>query len=404
MKESGMAKDKKAAALPAAFSFNRLGPFYRLQRRLGLLSDTDIAAARRGLLFAALAWLPAVLLAALQGHAVNEHHERAILWDFSVYAMAIAIFAYVLMEQTSDLRLAWLVTQFTARGIVPEAARAAFAQVRLKMQRRTGSALAEVMILLCAYAISGGWLQRNAERIEGGTWFGQVLDGSLQLSWAGWWAVLVALPLYWFLLGRWLWRFATWGWMLRDIARCEMRLVATHADRCGGLAFIGQYPKSYVLFVFAFSTVISAAVLKLVVFGGASLTSFKFALAGMVVFLVLAFVLPLLAFAPVLKALKRQGLSHYGTLVSRHNLAFEAKWIDAAKHEDAKDVLGSPDVSSLADLAAGYELVNAMRTVPVTKDGVLPLLVAALVPLAIVAATQAPIKEILSVVKGLLLF
>jgi hypothetical protein len=50
----------------------------------------------------------------------------------------------------------------------------------------------------------------------------------------------VSLPLFWFLLGRWVWRFVTWGLMLRDIARCDLRLVATHADRCGGIAFIGE--------------------------------------------------------------------------------------------------------------------------------------------------------------------
>jgi hypothetical protein len=30
-------------SMSAPFSFNRLGPFYRLQRRLGLLTDTDLA-------------------------------------------------------------------------------------------------------------------------------------------------------------------------------------------------------------------------------------------------------------------------------------------------------------------------------------------------------------------------
>jgi hypothetical protein len=53
-------------------SFNRHGPFYRLQRRFGLLSDTDLAAGRRAVLFVAVAWLPVLVLAAFQGFAVNE--------------------------------------------------------------------------------------------------------------------------------------------------------------------------------------------------------------------------------------------------------------------------------------------------------------------------------------------
>jgi hypothetical protein len=60
-------------------------------------------------------------------------------------------------------------------------------------------------------------------------------------------------------------------------------------------------------------------------------------------------------------------------------------------------------VSSLADLAAGYELVKDIRPLPVTKESILPLVLAALPPLAAVALIQAPFKEILGAVKGLLL-
>ena len=109
-------------------SFNRHGPFYRLQRRVGILSDTDLAAGRRALLFLVFAWVPVLLLAALQGYALDAHHERALLFDFSAYAFALATVAFVLMEQTSDQRMAWLVGQFTVRGIAKESSRECFAQ------------------------------------------------------------------------------------------------------------------------------------------------------------------------------------------------------------------------------------------------------------------------------------
>lgn len=397
-------QDSSPGASPA-FSFNRHGPFCRLQRWLGLLSDASLANGRRAVLFMALAWLPAVVLAALQGQALNAHPERAILFDYSAYAFAIAIVAFVLMEQTSDMRMAWLVSQFTARGIAPEASRACFAQARQNMAQRTGSRLAEAIILVGAYLLAYTWIQRGAARIDGGTWFGQVADGGLHLTLAGWWLLLVALPLFWFLLGRWLWRFVTWGRLLREIARCDLRLVATHPDRCGGLAFIGQYPQTYVLFVFSLSLVIAATVLKQVVYADASLMSFKFALLGVIVFLNVAFVLPLFAFTPVLLKLKKQGLSRYGALVSRHHLAFEAKWIsgDNASGAAAADPLGAPDASSLADLSASYQIIQEMRPVPVTKQSIVPLVLAALLPFVAVAATQAPFKQILGAVKGLLL-
>jgi hypothetical protein len=402
-----MAENRPVSApgLAPAFSFNRHGPFYRLQRWLGLLTDTDLATGRRALLFLALAWVPAVLLAALQGFALNEHHERAILYDFSAYAFAIAVIGFVLMEQTSDRRMAWLVSQFAAHGIAPETSRGCFATAREGMARRTGSWLAETVILVGAYCLAYVWIRSGAARVDGGTWFAQLVDDHLQLNLAGWWLLLVALPLFWFLLGRWLWRFVTWGLLLRDVARCELRLVATHPDRCGGLAFIGQYPQTYVLFVFSLSLVIAATVLKKVVFAGASLMSFKFALLGLIVFLVVAFVLPLLAFTPVLVRLKRQGLSRYGALVSRHHLEFEAKWIGGGGTAGAPDAdpLGSPDMSSLADLSASYQIIQELRPVPVTRQSIFPLVVAALLPFVVVAATQMPVKQILGTIKGLLL-
>jgi len=386
------------------FSFSQHGPFYRLQRRLGLLSETDLAVGRRAFLFILVAWLPTLVLAALQGYALNDHHERAVLLDFSAYAFVIALVAFVLMEQTSDRRMAWLVAQFTARGIAPESSRECFRKARQAMEQRTGSAVAEGVILIAAYWLAYVWIQRGAARVEGGTWFGQVANGGLELTLAGWWLLLVALPLFWFLFGRWLWRFYTWGQLLRDIARCDLRLVATHPDRCGGLAFIGQYPNTYLLFVFSLSTVVAATVLKQVVFAGASLMSFKFALLGLIVFLIVAFVLPLLAFTPVLLKLKKQGLSRYGALVSRHNLAFEARWVDGgASSAGTEDPLGSPDMSSLADLSASYALVQSIRPIPVTKQSIGPLIIAALLPLAGVAATQVPFRQILDAIKGLLL-
>lgn len=399
-----MGTQRVATGGPAAVSFTRHGPFYRLQHRLGLLSDTDLAAGRRALLFVAVAWIPAVLLAALQGHAVHEQHQQAILLDFSAYAFAIAVAAFVLMEQTADQRMTWLIGEFVARGIAVEASRECLAAARRNMARRTGSRVAEGVILVVAYLVSYAWITLGVERVEAGTWFGRVGDGGMQLTLAGWWALLVALPLFWFLLGRWLWRFLTWGRLLGDVARCNLRLVATHPDRCGGLAFIGKYPTTYLLFVFAISTVVSATVLKAVVFSGASLMSFKFALLGLVLFLVVAFVLPLLVFTPVLRELKKQGLSRYGVLVSRHHLAFEEKWLGAAQGGGApEDPLGSPDISSLADLSASYDLVQNIRLIPVTKQSIVPLVLVAFLPVAAVAATQAPIKAILDEAKGLLL-
>ena len=297
---------------------------------MGLITGTELHAGRRAVLFAALAYVPTLLLALLQGYALGEQHQRALLFDFGAYATVVAIAAFVLMEQSSDWRMRVMMHKFVAQDLLTPAERPRIEQARQAMERRTGAWWAEAVLLVAAYVLAYRWQFGVAQRIDGGTWVGRVVDGDLQLTLAGMWALAVMMPLFLFLLGRWLWRFFTWGWLLRDIARCELRLVATHADRCGGLAFIGQYPKTYMLFVFALSTIVSAAVAKQVIYGGASLLSFKFAAIGMVVFLVVSFVMPLFAFTPLLTRLKFDGLTMYSGLISRHNLAFEAKWLTGA--------------------------------------------------------------------------
>lgn len=399
-----MALNDAEAARLAALSFNRSGPFYRLQRRLGLIGEHSLNVGRRALLFAGLAWLPVLGLAALQGLAWGGASERALLLDFRVHAFAVAIAAFIVMERAADQRLGWLLSQFIARGIVSEASRPGLVRTHQASLRRSGNAWAEAAMLLLAYAMSWLWLNHAAAQSPGGSWVGQVVDGRWQPSWAGGWVLGVTAPLYGFLLLRWLWRFGCWALMLRDLARCELRLVATHADRCGGLSFIGLYPSTYTLFVFAFSSVTSAGVLRQIVHHGAGLTSFKFEAIGLIVFVMVAFVLPLCAFTPLLLGLKRRGLADYGALVSRHNLAFEARWIGGpGDGVDGAEALGSPDVSSLADLAAGYELVTRIKAVPVSKASLAPLLLGALLPVVVVATTQVPFKQVLGALKALLL-
>ena len=50
-----------------------------------------------------------------------------------------------------------------------------------------------------------------------------------------------------------------WALLLRELARLDVRLVATHPDGMGRLAFVGRYPNVFSVFVFALSSVLAAA-------------------------------------------------------------------------------------------------------------------------------------------------
>ena len=80
---------------------------------------------------------------------------------------------------------------------------------------------------------------------------------------------------------------------------------------------------------------------------------------------------------------------------------FDGKWLRGGAGS-AEPLLGSADIQSLADLANSYELVRAMRIAPVTRDAVLQLAAAALLPVAPLALTMMPLEELLRHVFGML--
>jgi len=118
----------------------------------------------------------------------------------------------------------------------------------------------------------------------------------------------------------------------------------------------------------------------------------------MIAFVVTAVViclLPLLVFAgPLLKA-RKQALLDYGALVSRHGRLVGERWIAGI---DVKDdaILNAPELGPVADTVSLYQAVKAMRTVPLGKASVAPILLGAAAPMIIVLAIQVPVKDILN--------
>ena len=56
---------------------------------------------------------------------------------------------------------------------------------------------------------------------------------------AGWWYILISLPILYFFLACWAWLFLLWAWFLFRTSRLDLELTPTHPDRAGGLGFLG---------------------------------------------------------------------------------------------------------------------------------------------------------------------
>ena len=159
------------------------------------------------------------------------------------------------------------------------------------------------------------------------------------------------------------------------------------------MGFIGQYPAVFSALVFALSCVVAAAVAKMNFHAGIDFRVFMFVIVGWLALTILFLAIPLTAFMQPLGRLKKQALLDYGALASRHNRAFEHRWLRGRTNDE--DILGTPDISSLADLATSYEAVRRMSPLLLSKQSVIPLALAVLVPMIAVGATELPVRDLL---------
>ena len=210
-----------------------------------------------------------------------------------------------------------------------------------------------------------------------------------RLTAAGWWCALVSSPVFWFLLLRWLWRHAVWGLLLRDLARLELRLVATHPDGAGGLAFIGQYPNAFAAFVFALSCVLGAAIARALLQGrdaGCGLRPAHGSLAGRSDDLVRLSAAGLLQAPPA-----AQGGDPPGRQFRRNPPRASGRARTARQQRECRGRRRSHRFRRYSgSLPKLHAAAKKLSTLLIARSAIVPVAAAALLPLVAAGATQLP--------------
>jgi hypothetical protein len=176
-----------------------------------------------------------------------------------------------------------------------------------------------------------------------------------------------------------------------------LQLDATNGDLTAGLGFLSDIPRAFVTVVLSVSAVAGANWRAQILAGQLTLEFLKWPAAALAVILLLIFFLPLAFFTPALLREKRLSRRMYGSMQHLVSLQFRRKWTD--RHHNVGELLGAPDVSSLADLSAAFRNVQQMITYPLRKSTILTFLVALAVPLIPVVTTYIPLNEMM---RGLL--
>ncbi|MDM9384974.1 hypothetical protein QUB80_30415 [Chlorogloeopsis sp. ULAP01] len=383
------------------FSLVRGGLIYQLLVRVGLIKPGSFNVIQRSLFFVFITWLPLLLLSSVEGLAVGTALQVPFLKDIVAYSrFLVAVPVLIMAEVWIDISVKSAVKHFIYSGLVDTAELPDFKAAIREVNKLRDWLLIDGCLLVIAYLLT--WIVFSEELSSvTSAWSAYGAGVNKQLTLAGWWYALLSLPIYQFLLYRWLWRFLLWFRFLWRISRLHLQLVPTHADLAGGLGFLGITQILFGSIPFVASAVLSANFCRKVITQGVSITTFQIQI---IVFLTLSVIItlaPLLVFSSKMLKVKIWGLRQYGSLVSHHNLLFEQKWVRQEQHKE-ESPLGSPDISSLADLGASFEAIKKMRIVPFSLSAVIGLGSTIFAPLLPLFFITIPLEQIFDLAKKIL--
>ena len=377
------------------FSLVLGGPLFQFLRRAHLAGGAMELLLRRILVISLFAWLPLLVLSALEGQALGGTAAVSFLLDVEVHnKFLVVVPLLILSELVVHQRMRFVVKQFLERNLIPESA-----LPRFRCRHRVGisvgnSVLAEVLLIAFVYVVGVLVIWRQYTALATATWYAVPTGDGMRLSLSGVWYGYVSLPLFQFLLMRWYFRIFIWTRFLWQVSRLDLSLVPTHPDRVCGLEFLSNAVFAFTPLALAHGGLLAGFIGNRIFYLGATLPQFKIEIAVVVLFLLCMVLGPLFLFAPQLAEAKRKGNREYGTLAERYVREFDAKWVRGGAPAD-EPLVGSGDIQSLADMGNSFEVVRTMRIAPVTKEAILRLAVAALVPVAPLALTMMPLEELL---------
>jgi hypothetical protein len=346
-----------------------------------------------------VSWVPLLVLTSIRGLASGGNAALPLLSDQAVAVrFLIAAPVLILAQAYTHARTLELAHQLTRSGFFAVADVPRFERI---VHRLNGWRDSKVALGVIALLVLIGAAIFSLESGESSAWqFVSGPSGSTR-SLAGWWYVVVSIPIFQFLLAYGAWRYAVWCLALFRISRFQLVLVPTHPDRAAGLSIIAHAHQNFATVAFALSSILSVYIGSQVVEAGRTLSDYYLYLGAFVAMALVVLLGPLLVFTPALIRARRNGLLMYGTLAARYTREFHGKWIGQEPQDEP--LMGSADIQSLADLGNSYQIVREMRMVPFDIRTIVTICLWSLAPLFPLAFAAFSPLEVLKGLAGILL-
>ena len=380
---------------PRDFSIILGGPLFQLLRRAHMTGDALELLRRRIVVISLFAWLPLLLLSIFGGEFFHGKAAVPFLYDLQVHArFLVAMPLLILAEYVVHKRLRPIAQEFLTRRLIPDESLGRFQELLRKAMLLRNSISAEVLMIALIYAFGVPIVFREAAALQVTTWYADPTDTGARLTLAGFWYAYVSVPVFQFLLLRWYFRLIVWMRFLWGVSRIRLNASPLNADGMAGLSFLSRTVFAFVPLAMAHGAILAGTIANRILYAGDTLANAKYEIGIVVAFLFVLVFVPLTVFAPQIAQAKRAGLVTMGRLAQRYARDFEAAWLPGGMPAPASP-LGASDIQSLADLGGSFERLRGTRVVPITRDAVLGLGIATLIPVAPLLLTVIPAEELL---------
>jgi len=377
------------------------GPFPHLQKSLGLFRPVGLNVLSRAIFTVLLGWFPLVILVIIQSFVDHRVQPYSFLTDFGVHARSLlAVPLFILSESSCLPRLNDVAYHFVRSDLVADEDRIKFYNLIRGTRVLINSTVAEVIALVLAYTIVWG-VVRYPMPSSVPLWYWVVQEANT-LSWAGWWYMMISLPLLLILIYGWLWRVLLWTRFLFLVSRMKLRYVAAHPDHAAGLKFLNASLLAFTPIAFTLGIIVAGSVANKVQMHQTSLGNVQRTIGALLGVVLVLFAGPLMIFSFKLYLVKIKGVFGYDELANSVGLEFEEKWLTAYKRTEQHS-LKAPDFSATTDLYSIVANVHSANVLPFELRGLIGLVVSTLIPFLPVVLMAIPLKVIIKEVANLFL-
>ena len=352
---------------------------------------------QKAALAVAIAYVPLVLLGALQGMAWGPTRAQSVFLDPAILARFLVALPILILASTACSRTVDAVArQFQDAELVTESDQRRYAAIVASANRLCKSRAATWICIGLAYAYSAFFAVQVLPMMSA-SWRTVGLEGHRSPSFAGWWFIAVSQPIYLVVLLRFLYRMALWWQFLWKTSRLNLQLHTVHPDGAGGLGFLGLTLFAFRVPAFAISASFAGSFATLVLIDGERVRQLEYAIVAVVLFVIGLFVYPLTAFFyRELSRARQRDVLDYWKLYGVQLRQLEKKWIrsDSAP----ADMLSVADFSEVIDLSSILGNAGQMHLQPFQRNEIVSLVLAASVPFLAVLALEIPLLEMLKAI------